>query len=84
MSHVYASWIGDCLIPQKIAVQSGQAKGRTDLKVYIRDVLSQRHASRPVNDLHSNGSLTLCLQHVIDQILGSKVDIATPVRVVLT
>lgn len=54
-----------------------------DLKLYIRNVLAERNTGSSVNNLNSNGGFTLGFENVIDQILGSKIDIATSVGIVL-
>ena len=55
-----------------------------DLQLDIRNVLAKRNTGRSVNDLDSDGRLTLSFENIIDQILRSKVDIAASVGVMLT
>jgi hypothetical protein len=54
-----------------------------NLEVDGCDILPQRHPGCAVNYFHSDGRFTLGLQDVIHQILGRKVDITSPVGVVL-
>lgn len=54
------------------------------LQVHARDVVADGDSSGAVDNLYSDGSLALGLQHVADQVLGRKIDVAAPVRVVLT
>ena len=53
------------------------------LQVYLRYVLAQWHAGGAVNDLYPDGGVALGFQCVVHQVLGGKVDVASPMRVVL-
>ena len=59
-------------------------KDVTNLQLYIRNVFAERNASRSVNDLNSDWGFTFGFKNIIDQILGSKVDIAASVGIMLT
>lgn len=55
-----------------------------DLQLHIRDVLAKRNTGCSVNDLDSDGGFTFGFENIVDQVLGSKVDITPSVWVVLT
>jgi hypothetical protein len=54
------------------------------LQVDVCYVFAQRHSCLTINNLHSYWGIAFGLQDIINQILGGKVDVAAPVRVVLT
>lgn len=54
------------------------------LEVDVCNVLSQGNPCLPVDDLHSNGSIALGLEDIVDQVLWRKIHIAAPVRIVFT
>ena len=56
----------------------------THLEMDIWDFLPERDTCRPVDDLHSDWSITFGLQDVIHKILWCKVHIAASVWIVLT
>ena len=53
------------------------------LKVYVLDVLPQRHPRGAVNDLYPYRRLALGLEHIVDQVFGCEVDVTAPMWIVL-
>ena len=54
------------------------------LQMHISNILAERHASLPVNDLNSDRRVALGFEHIINQVFGRKVDVAAAVMILLT
>ena len=65
---------------------SWTADSRSDanLQLHIGNVFAKRNTGRSVNNFDSDGGFALGFEDIVNQVLGSEVDIASSVWVVLT
>lgn len=52
--------------------------------MHISYVFAQGYAGLPINDLHSDGRVAFGFEHIIDQVLWGKIDVASAMRIVFT